>query len=222
MERLIVAIAPIAFFWAASPIVISIVILLLSQEKGIRKAMAYTLPSIVGSIAVGVILVLALRGFDFSLHSRASNLTHAAQFCTAAVFLLIAFLCWWKIPKSGTQMKMPKWVGYLDRVTPRIALVFGLIMFVNNAFMTFAAVLDILVAQVSAVSGVMVVVVFVFAGTMGLWIPVSYRILAPKRSVEGIKSARQWLVKYYRAVLIFEFTFLGLQALAKGIYGLVR
>lgn len=222
MGSLFLELFPIAFFWALSPVIIAIVILLLSQENGVRKALAFTVPSVVGSMVIGAVLVLAFNGSDYSKGSSASTLTYIAQLCAGVFFLLAAFVAWWKLPKSSAEMKMPKWVEYLDRVTPRSALVYGSILFVNNVILTISAVTNILRAQVTAARGVITVIVFVIIGTLGLWIPVSYRLLSPERSVEGIESARQWLIRNYRMLLILEFIFLAVIELANAIYGLVQ
>jgi hypothetical protein len=221
MGDLILKIAPIAFFWALSPVIVCVVILLLSQENGIRKAFAFVLPSVVGSMAVGIILVATLQNHNFSSGSTNSELTYIAALCTGVLFLLVAGLCWWKIPRKGAEVKMPKWVGYIDNAGPKTALYFGLILFVNNVILTITAVLDILVSPVSVTDGIIVIIIFVIIGTLGLWIPVTYRVAAPAKSEEGIERARMWIIRHYRALLIFEFVFLGIIELVKGIIGLV-
>jgi hypothetical protein len=52
-----------------------VVVLLLSSKRPMGNTLAFTLPSIAGSMLVGVVLVLALQGQNFSQKSNASTLT---------------------------------------------------------------------------------------------------------------------------------------------------
>jgi len=222
MGQVMLEVLPIALFLALSPVVIAIVILLLSTKKPVRNALAFTLPPIIGSLAVGIILILMLYNKDYQPKSTASDLTYVVQILTAVVLLVIAFLCWWKLPKAGDSMKMPKWVTYIDRIEPRTALIFGTILFLNNVFFTFTVVTDILQAQLSASDGILVVVYFTVIGTLGMWVPVTYKLVAPESSTPNIERARQWFIKHNRIILILEFGILGVLALAKGLIGLLR
>ncbi len=172
-------------------------------------------------MAVGIILVIVAAGKDYSQKSTASNLTYAAQLAAAAVFLLLALLCWWKLPKGSEGMKMPKWVQYLDNVTPKSALLFGSILFFNNVILTVTAVFDILLAKVGTAQGVLVVIIFTLVGTLGLWVPLSYKIVAPRKSEPDIERMRVWLIRHNRDILIFECLFLGVLELVKGLVGLL-
>ena len=222
MGDLILKILPIALFWAFSPLIVSIVILLLSTRRAIANTLAFVLPSVLGSMAVGIIFVVVAAGKDYSQKSTtASSLTYAAQLAAAGVFLLLALLCWWKLPKGSEGMKMPKWVQYLDDVTPKSALLFGGILFLNNVILTVTAVLDILLAKVSTTEGILVVIIFTLVGTLGLWVPLSYRIIAPRKSESDIERMRVWLIRHNRDILIFEFLFLGVLELVKGLAGLL-
>ena len=215
-------IAPIAFFWAFSPVIVSVVVLLLTTAKPVRNTLAFTLPSVFGSMLVGVILVVVLQGKDFSPNSNASNLTYVAQLVTAAIFFLVLLLIFWKLPKGSKDMKMPKWVRSLDRVSPRTALVFGSILFLNNVFLTITAVADILLAKQSVTTDVITIVVFVLVGTLGLWVPLTYKIISPEKSTPNFELMREWLIIHNRGILVFEFAFLGVLELVKGIVGLLH
>jgi hypothetical protein len=117
-------------------------------------------------------------------------------------------------------MKMPKWVQSLDDVTPRTVLVFGGILFLNNVFLTITAVMDILLAKLSLTNGIITVIGFVLIGTLGLWVPLTYKIVSPEKSTPEFERMREWLIIHNRDILIFEFAFLGVLELVKGLVGL--
>jgi uncharacterized protein YacL len=215
--------AAMGLFWAFSPVIISCVILLLSTKRSITNTMAFVLPSFLGSMLVGVLLILALQGHDYSQGSEASQLTYVAAIVCAAVFFLITFVVWWKMPKGSRDMKMPKWVQYLDQITPRKALLYGSILFLNNLFLTLTAVGDVLRGELSVASGVLVIIGFVLIGTLGLWVPLTYKLVAPEeKSVVAFEKMREWLIVNQRLILILEFSILGAIQLVKGIVGLAH
>jgi hypothetical protein len=222
MSSVLLQIAPVALFWAFSPVIISCVILLLSTKKSVANTMAFVLPSFFGSMVVGVILIVALDGYDYTQGTEASTLTYVAAIVCAAVFFLIAFLVWWKMPKGSRDMKMPKWVQYLDQINPRSALLYGSILFLNNLFLTLTAVGDVLRGQLSVTAGVLTIIGFVLVGTLGLWVPLTYKLVASdEKSVVAFAKMREWLIVNQRTILLLEFLILGAIQLAKGLIGLL-
>ena len=172
-------------------------------------------------MAVGIIVVIIFQGKDFSKNSSASTLTYVAQIVAAAIFFLALFLIWWKLPKGKEGMKMPKWVEYLDKVTPRGALMYGSILFLNNLMLTLTAVATILLAQQSLTADIVTIIVFVIIGTLGLWVPLTYKIVAPESSTPRFELMREWLIIHNRDILILEFGILGVLELVKGLVGLL-
>ena len=222
MGSVFIQLAPVALFWAISPVIICVVILLLSTKRSIGNTIAFVLPSFLGTMLVGVVLVITLQGYDYKTGSEASALTYVAAIVCAAVFFLIAFLFWWKMPKGGKDMKLPKWVQYIDEMKPRTALVYGTILFLNNVFLTLTAVGDVLRGQLSVAAGVFAIISFVLVGTLGMWVPLTYKLVAPEKSIDNIERMREWLIVNNRLILILEFSILGALQLVKGIVGLLH
>jgi hypothetical protein len=119
-------------------------------------------------------------------------------------------------------MRIPDWARYIDRVKPYQAVGLGLYEFMGDAFFTIAAVASILLAQVGTAQGILVIVLFVLAGTLGLWVPVSIRILRPRSAAAVLENTREWLVDNTHLILVLEFVSLGLLELVKGLAGLLR
>ena len=214
--------APIALFWAFSPLLIAFLIMLLSSDRPILKGLAFALPSIVGSVVFGLILFLVIGVKNLHHHDKTSLSLYVAQLVIGAIFLLLALAWWRKGRRAGRGKEMPKWVDNFDRVSPALALVIGLIRFAMGTIYVVAAVADVLLAQIGAINGTISILLFVGVGTMGLWAPVSYRILAPEGSVERFKVWRDWLIRNNRIIVIFEFACLGGLELVKGLVGLLR
>jgi hypothetical protein len=218
---LFLKLAPLAIFWAVSPLTIVIGIMFLSGSRGLLKGLAFVLPGVVGSIVVGVVVLLTVNAKDFTQKPSASTLAYIGQLVVALLFFAFAFF-WWRIEsKREKQPKMPKWVQFLDSFKPSRVLAIGLYEFVSDAVFTVAAVVDILLARIGTFEGIVIIIVFVLFGMVGLWIPIFVAIVSPEKSATRLESMRHWLLTNAQMILVFEFVCLGVIEALKGIVGLL-
>jgi len=218
---LILKLAPLAIFWAVSPLTIIIGIMFLSGSRGLLKGLAFVLPGVVGSIVVGIVVLLTLNAKDFTHKANASTVAYVGQLVVALLFFAFAFF-WWRIQsRREKQPKMPKWVQFLDSFKPSRVLAIGLYEFFSDALFTVAAVVDILLARIGTFEGIIIIIVFVLFGMVGLWIPIFVRIVSPEKSATRLESMRQWLLANAQMILVFEFVCLGVIEALKGLVGLL-
>jgi hypothetical protein len=218
---LILKLAPLAIFWAVSPLTIIIGIMFLSGSRGLLKGLAFVLPGVIGSIVVGIIVLLTVNAKDFTQKPNASTLAYVGQLVVALLFFAFAFF-WWRIQsRREKQPRMPKWVQFLDSFKPSRVLAIGLYEFLSDALFTVAAVVDILLARIGTFEGVIIIIVFVLFGMVGLWIPIFVRVVSPEKSAARLESMRQWLLANAQLILVFEFVCLGVIEALKGLVGLL-
>lgn len=218
---MILKLAPLAIFWAVSPLTIIIGIMFLSGSRGLLKGLAFVLPGIVGSIVVGIVVLFTVNAKDFTQKPNATTLAYVGQLVVALLFFAFAFF-WWKIQsRREKQPKMPKWVQFLDSFKPSRVLAIGLYEFVTDALFTVAAVVDILLARIGTFEGIIIIIVFVLLGMVGLWIPIFVRVVSPEKSTTRLESMRQWLLANAQLILVFEFVCLGVIEALKGLVGLL-
>ena len=218
---MILKLAPLAIFWAVSPLTIIIGIMFLSGSRGLLKGLAFVLPGVVGSIVVGIVVLLTLNAKDFTHKANASTVAYVGQLVVALLFFAFAFF-WWRIQsRRSKQPKMPKWVQFLDSFKPSRVLAIGLYEFFSDALFTVAAVVDILLARIGTFEGIIIIIVFVLFGMVGLWIPIFVRIVSPEKSATRLESMRQWLLANAQMILVFEFVCLGVIEALKGLVGLL-
>lgn len=218
---MILKLAPLAIFWAVSPLTIIIGIMFLSGNRGLLKGLAFVLPGVVGSIVVGIVVLLTLNAKDFTHKANASTVAYVGQLVVALLFFAFAFF-WWRIQsRREKQPKMPKWVQFLDSFKPSRVLAIGLYEFFSDALFTVAAVVDILLARIGTFEGVIIIIVFVLLGMVGLWIPIFVRVVSPEKSATRLESMRQWLLANAQMILVFEFVCLGVIEALKGLVGLL-
>ena len=218
---MILKLAPLAIFWAVSPLTIIIGIMFLSGSRGLLKGLAFVLPGVVGSIVVGIVVLLTLNAKDFTHKANASTVAYVGQLVVALLFFAFAFF-WWRIQsRREKQPKMPKWVQFLDSFKPSRVLAIGLYEFFSDALFTVAAVVDILLARIGTFEGIIIIIVFVLFGMVGLWIPIFVRVVSPEKSATRLESMRQWLLANAQMILVFEFVCLGVVEALKGLVGLL-
>lgn len=193
----------------------------LSGSRGLLKGLAFVLPGVVGSIVVGIVVLLTLNAKDFTHKANASTVAYVGQLVVALLFFAFAFF-WWRIQsRRSKQPKMPKWVQFLDSFKPSRVLAIGLYEFFSDALFTVAAVVDILLARIGTFEGIIIIIVFVLFGMVGLWIPIFVRIVSPEKSATRLESMRQWLLANAQMILVFEFVCLGVIEALKGLVGLL-
>ena len=218
---MILRIAPLAIFWAISPLTIVIGIMFLSGSRGLLKGLAFVLPAVVGSIVVGIVVLLTLNAKDFTHKTTASTAAYVGQLVVALLFFAFAFF-WWKIQsRREKRPRMPRWVQFLDSFKLSRVLAIGLYEFLSDALFTVAAVVDILLARIGTFEGILIIIIFVLFGMVGLWIPIFVRIVSPEKSAARLESMRQWLLANAQLVLVFEFVCLGVIEALKGLIGLL-
>ena len=193
----------------------------LSGSRGLLKGLAFVLPGVIGSIVVGIIVLLTVNAKDFTQKPNASTLAYVGQLVVALLFFAFAFF-WWRIQsRREKQPRMPKWVQFLDSFKPSRVLAIGLYEFLSDALFTVAAVVDILLARIGTFEGVIIIIVFVLFGMVGLWIPIFVRVVSPEKSAARLESMRQWLLANAQLILVFEFVCLGVIEALKGLVGLL-
>jgi hypothetical protein len=217
----VLKLAPLAIFWAFSPLTCVIGIMFLSGERGLQKALFFVLPGVIVSITVGIVVLLTLHTKDFSQQAPATQRAHVGQLIVAFLFFAFAFLWWMMKARKGQEAKLPRWVQFMDSFKPSRVLLIGLYECVSDAVFTAAAVADILLAGTGAFGGIPTIIIFILIGTLGLWIPIFVSIVSPQKSEARLASMRKWLVANTQMILVIEFAILGIFELLKGLFGLI-
>ena len=217
--NLILKLAPLAIFWAFSPLTIVIGIMFLTGNRGLLKGLFFAVPGVVVSITVGIVVLLTLHTSDFSPKTQASQRAYIGQLIVAFLFFVLAFLWWMMKARKGKEAKIPRWVQFMDSFKPSRVLLIGLYECVSDVLFTAAAVTDILLAGTGVPTAIPTIAIFVLAGTVGLWIPIFVSIVSPRKSEARLASMRKWLIANTQMILVIEFVILGITELIKGLSG---
>jgi threonine/homoserine/homoserine lactone efflux protein len=200
---------------------ITIVILLLTSNSGLRNGLAYVVGYVGAYTVIGIALVVA--GYD-EVNGGSSGGGTVSSVLTMFLGLLLLWLAQrnWRRKPSANQ-DPPRLFSLLDRVTPVKALAIGAAVTVVNFknLAIFASAVSVVLLSGLPLSTqlalvVLVVVVFCAAVIAPLLVFVSF----PDRANELLLRFKQTLETHGRPIGIWVPIFFGLLFLVRGLKGL--
>ena len=203
----------LAVAMAISPLAVLASVLLLTTERGVRKAGAYAVGWVLAVGAVGALTLVADAHLD-TASDGASTASAVLDVVLGAVLVVLAL----RRRAGGTSSRAePGWMRRLDAMSPLVALGFGL--FMPPYVIAAAAANDIVRDDGSGGSTVLAVVVFTIVASLGVLVP--WILALTSRSADRwIATWRAWLLGNWQAVLFWLLLVVGLWLVAKGAYAL--
>lgn len=169
-------------------------VVLLSLERGIRKAWAFFLGEFTVMFAIGAASVALQIGTSQEGASR------AASWVTLVAGVVLLLLGAWFIVRSrgAVDAKEPSWLARLDHMEPWPAFVLG--TFLPTYLIAVAAGAHIVGTQPGVAAAVAAMLVFLAVGTSTVYAPIVLAQVAPERSGPARAKVRNWLVRNWRGV----------------------
>ena len=169
-------------------------IVLLSVQRGIRKAWAFFLGELVVMVGIGAATVALQLGTSRSSASRPMSLI------TLVAGLLLMLLGAWVAVRSrrGVDAKEPSWLARLDHMEPWPTFLLG--MFLPTYLIAVAAGAHIVGTHPGTTQAVAGMVLFLVVGTSTVYGPIVLAQVAPARSGPARARVRDWLVRDWRIV----------------------
>jgi cytochrome c biogenesis protein CcdA len=169
-------------------------IVLLSVQRGIRKAWAFFLGVFVVMLAIGAVTVGLHLGT--SRHSASRAASYVTLVAGIALFLLGAWLT--VRSRRGGEVKEPSWLAKLDRMEPWPAFLLG--TFLPTYLIAVAAGAHIVGTHPGTATAVAAMLAFLAVGTSTVYVPIVLAQVAPDRSGPIRARLRGWLVHNWRLV----------------------
>jgi hypothetical protein len=189
-------------------------VVLLSVERGIRKAWAFFLGELVVMLAIGAAAVAVQLG------TSRESASSAASVVTLAAGVVLLALGGWLIARSrrGAGVKEPSWLGRLDRMEPWPAFVLGL--FLPTYVIAVAAGAHIAGTHPGTTAAVAGLLLFLVVGTSTVYVPIVLAQVVPERSGPARARLREWLVHDWRQVGAVLLLVVGAFLVGKGAFAL--
>jgi len=199
---------------ALQPLPALATVVLLSVQRGIRKAWAFFFGEFLVVFAIGAVTVALQIGT-----SRQSAGKAASVVTLVAGIVLLLLGAWFALRSHrGTNAKEPSWLARLDQMEPWPAFLLG--MFLPTYVIVIAAGAHIVGTHPGTSAAVAGMLVFVALGTSTVYVPIVLAQLAPKRSGPARARVRDWLVRDWREVGAVLLVVVGAFLVGKGAVAL--
>jgi cytochrome c biogenesis protein CcdA len=179
---------------ALTPLCPLAVVVLLSLERGVRKAWAFFLGEFLVMFGIGAVTVALHVGT-----SRRSASRPASWVTLVAGVLLFLIGAWFAARvRRPADAREPSWMARLDHMEPWPAFLLG--MFLPTYLIAIAAAAHIVGTHPGTTEAVAGMLVFLAVGTSTVYTPIVLAQVAPGRSEPVRARVRDWLVRNWRGV----------------------
>lgn len=189
-------------------------VILLSVERGIRKAWAFFLGEFTVMFVIGAVAVVLHIGTSRESASRA-----ASWVTLVAGLVLLPAGAWFLLrSRAATEAKSPSWLARLDRMEPWPAFVLG--TFLPTYVIAIAAGAHIVGTHPGTTAAVVAMLVFLAVGTSTVYAPIVLAQVAPERTGPARARLRDWLVRNWRGLGGVVLMVVGAFLVGKGVVAL--
>ena len=219
MGDLFVELVPLAVVCALSPWAIVAVILMLASDRP-SNSVVWLAGWTFSTLAIGVLVVVFLGGYDFSRNSTPTTVACVVQVLLGVVLLLAAGRFWARRPaRTGKLPKEPGWMTRIGKMSPVLAFLIG--AFWSNTTVVIAAGVDTLRAALSSEESIVVFAVFTLITVSVQGGLIIYAYVLPKHATIGLDRIRGGIARNQEAALSVVAFVLAVWFASQGLRGLV-
>jgi drug/metabolite transporter (DMT)-like permease len=199
---------------ALTPLCPLAVVVLLSLQKGARKAWAFFLGEFVVLAGIGVLTVFLHVGTSQQSASKPASIVTVVA---GVAMLVIGALFVVRARRAG-ESKEPSFMARLDRMEPWPAFVLG--VFLPTYLIAVAAGAHIVGTHPGTAAAIAGMLVFMAVGTSTSYVPIVLAQVAPERSGPARARLREALVQNWQLVGSALLLVVGVVLIAKGVVAL--
>jgi hypothetical protein len=209
---------PLAIVCALSPWAIVAVILMLASDRP-SNSVAWVVGWTLSTLAIGLLFVLFLGGYDFSSNSTPTTAVCVVQVLLGVLLLSAAGWFWTRRrARTGELPKQPGWMTRIGEMSPVWAFLIG--AFWINTTVVIAAAVDTLRADIPNGSSIAVFAAFTLITLSAQGALILYAYLLPTQAASGLSRIREWITRNQQTALAVVALVLGIWFAAQGISGL--
>jgi threonine/homoserine/homoserine lactone efflux protein len=199
---------------ALTPICPLAVIVLLSVQRGVRKAWAFFCGEFLILSVICAAAVVLQFGTSQESASRASSIV---TLVAGVVLLCLGAYLTAQSRRSG-EAKEPSWLAKADQMEPWPAFLLG--VFLPTYVFAIAAGAHIVGTHPGTATAIAAMLVFLVVGTSTVYTPIVLAQVVPERSGPVRARLRDWLVKNWHEIGAVLLLVVGALLIAKGVIAL--
>lgn len=203
-----------------SPLPIVGVILMLFTARGKANSISFLVGWIAGLAIVGALVLAASSASDVSSDSDASHVSGGVLVAIGALLILGALRRWRARPHHGETPAPPRWMARIEGLHPLSALVLGVLLAAvnpKNLLLAAAAAAQIGQLGLDTPDTIVTWAIFVLIASLGILVPVLYRLVRGDRAQEALDRAKVWLEANNATVMAVLFLVIGAKILGSGL-----
>lgn len=222
-------ILPFALVIAVSPIPLLAIILTLFSVKASQNGPAFLCGWVLGLALLCTAAVRLIEVGEQAYGVSPSTLASTGRLALGAALLLAAGRQWRKRRQSAAVM--PKWMAAIDTFSPLKAALVGFLLAgianPKNLLLVMAAGMAISEASEASQAGLpwpgslKLIALFVSAASLGVLIPVAYRLIGGAAAKRVLKTWQLGLIRHNALVMALMLLVFGVFLIAKGLSGLM-
>lgn len=199
---------------ALQPLPVLATIVLLSVQRGVRKAWAFFLGEFLVMFTIGAASVAVQSGTSQQSASK------AASYLTLVAGLVLLAIGAWVLAQSrrSAEVKEPSWLAKLDKMEPWPAFLLGLVL--PTYVIAIAAGAHIVGTHPGTAAAVGAMLLFLVVGTSTVYTPIVLAQVMPERSGPARARLRDWLVHDWRKIAAVLVLVVGALLIAKAAVAL--
>jgi hypothetical protein len=223
MLNVIGQILPEALAIAYNPLAICVVIILLINQRGIKKAALYLLGWVIGLAAL-ILAIYLLMDLSRGTRWQAPPNLAVLQILTGLIFAGLAVYEFRLMSrKKDSPPASLDWVDKLDIFTPLNIFILAFSMAtlnLKNAALILSASTSIMGANLQRSSSWIVVAIFIILGSITTIVPVANQYINGQQAEAQMRGWLDWVMTNYPLVLCIVFIFFAAKLIGAGIAGL--
>ena len=187
---------------ALSPLSIMAVVLMLSTERGSMNGAAFLIGWLLALGIIGVI-VLAVAG-PVSRSGEFAMWVSWLEIVLGTLLLVVAIRQFRGRPSGDNQVLMPRWMGAIDKLTPRAAFAAGALLAAANPKNLLLSVVGAATIARAGIGGnrqAIAYLVFVVIATIGVGAPVAIYVLMGPQSQKLLARPKDWITRYSALIM---------------------
>jgi threonine/homoserine/homoserine lactone efflux protein len=225
MGSVIGIVVPLAVGVAITPVPIIAVILMLFAPRAGRTSSSFLIGWIVGIAVLITVVGLIAATTDLGSNRQPSTGSSWLKIVLGLGLLVLAGREWRDRPKPGQEPHLPKWLSAIGSVTPKRALMFGLLLSAanpKNLILALAAGAAIAAGDLDTAEAVAAGAIFTAVASSSIALPVIAYAMAPRRVGTVLRRLETWLEAHNAEVMAAILILIGAALIGQGISGLTR